>query len=638
MGRFAVLPETVQVRDKQTAQRVADLHMRQPVIAVDTETTGLLRPKDYAVIISTCFGHNRYAIWPEAFEYFAESLQDPAKKLIMWNANFDTWMLRNAGINIYKYTPNDVYRVIDTMIMHILEKDDRPHTLKFACRDYLGIEMVEFKAVFGKQMKKRPLHDVLLDPANRDVVANYAGLDAYATLGLFIELKKRLLQIPTRCDDFATMWDYFYQTEVPFTKVLYEAEREGVPLDTDMLISLAPEFEKEILKGYRWFIRETGKLTFNLNSGPQLASLFFDKLGYEPPSFTETGAPQITKGWLKRLKQEGCKYASTLLSVREAEKKLSTYVRAPLRFEHRGRIHPTFRQGGTATGRLSAKDPNLQNQPPFIRRAYIAPEGYLLCARDYDQLEMRILAHYTREPFLMDTIRADKDIHSSCASLMFGIQYEALMAAKAHDDAIDKAKRLGNSFVPLSSAEEELLGYRKTAKTLQFGLIYGMGPGKLAMTVNCSMEEAKQHVENYFDQFSKVKRYFETAIQDATEEFKTHTILGRHRQIPDLRSLLQTDIKAGERKVKNAPIQGSASEIAKMAMIKVHESRIIRASGAKMLVQIHDEILMKVPTELEYDNTFNNEFKSIMEHPLTYDLAVPLTTSGKYAETWYGTK
>ena len=644
MGKFAVLPPTVKVKTLDEAHE-ALVVLRGPaekpvrIIAIDTETTGLSRQTDYAVIMSISSGYNRFAIWPEAFEYFRDYLEDPELKLIMWNANFDTWMLANAGVDIYRHTERTQYRVIDAMVMHALAGDDRSHSLKQAAREYHGIQMVDFKTVFGKEMLKRPLHEILLDEKNEDVVANYAGLDSYATLLCFLSLQEELLAANTDVDLYPTLWDYFVETEIPFTRVLYECERNGIRLDTAALGEMAPIIDRQMITLLRWFTKMTGNPAFNPRASAQLIDLFFVKLKYEPPSYTETGQPQVAAGWLKRIAADGDIHARKLLQYKDLQKKLSTYITGLLKLvTKRGRLHTSYRQTGARTGRLSSSDPNLQNQPFYIRGAYITDPGYHLFARDYEQLEMRILAHFSGDPTLIDAILSGKDVHSTCAAKMFKVPYEDIMAARKRDNEIDVAKKAGKPYEKLTEYENKLLGHRKAAKAINFGLMYGMGAQKLSREVMVKVEVAKEYQKAYFAQFPRIKEYFIKAISAAYEVGSCSTILGRIRQVPGLWSVLHGDRASAERRVKNTPIQGTGADITKMAMIKIYEDDLITASGYLMLLNVHDEIVGLVPEALEGDKLFNDRFQELMEHPLPYDLVVPLATSGKYDSTWAETK
>ncbi len=325
-------------------------------MAVDTETTGIVRSVDYAVVISISTGFNRYVVFEEAFSYFKDLLENPSIFLIMWNANFDCWMLYKAGIDVYRLAERNAYRVIDAMVMHALAGDqDRPHGLKAATKEMLGINMIDFKVTFAADLRrKRPLREIFVDKANEEVVANYAGLDAYSTLRMFFILYKLLIRMPA-AENIGTLWDYFITTEVPFTRVLFTCELDGVAIDQDMIVSLAPQMERRINEIHGWFTRETGNILFNPRSGPQLADLFFNKLGLEPLSYTAGGQPQVSKKFLTKCAREDIQAAALLLEYRDLSKKLDTYIRGILRaVSGDGRLHTTFNQIGARTGRLSS--------------------------------------------------------------------------------------------------------------------------------------------------------------------------------------------------------------------------------------------------------------------------------------------
>ncbi len=245
-------------------------------------------------------------------------------------------------------------------------------------------------------------------------------------------------------------------------------------------------------------------------------------------------------------------------------------------------------------------------------------------ASDYAQLEMRILAHFSNDETLITSIREGLDVHSSTAAEMFKVPYEDIMAARAKDDNDEE----------LDNYDKELLKYRKGAKAINFGLMYGQGAGKLAATLGCTIDEARGLIRQYFSAFPNVTKYFKNAIGQAREDGFCSTILGRRRQVPGLRSNVGADIAQAERKVKNSPIQGTAADITKMAMVRIWEDDFIANAGAKMVIQVHDEIVFEVPDEYVDDKEFNDRIRDLMMHPFDFDLAVPLETSSKYGDNW----
>jgi len=626
MGMFSVLPEAISVNCVEDASRVVEHLSKRKVLAVDTETTGLSRTRDRAIILAISDGKDRYAVYPNCLPMFKDLLENPEVKLIAHNANFDQWMLLNCGIDLDRYTQRDHYRVYDTMVMHALIDDTLPHDLKSLSKSYLDIDMVPFKSVFGAQMRKRTLTELLLDPDNEEVVVNYAALDAFATYRLFLKLREEMLSMRLSEDmEYETLWHYYASTELPFTKVLWHVERAGVMIDKDELLRQAPEIEKKLLKIQKWFGRSMGQLYVNLNSNDQMASWFFGELGRSPESYTEKGKPQLNKAALSKWAKEGCKYATRLLEYRDLDKKLSTYISNLMGYIHvDDRIHASFNQTGARTGRLSSSDPNLQNQPPYIRSAYVPAKNNKLFAADYAQLEMRILAHFSKDPTLCSSIIDGLDVHSSTAAKMFKVSYEGITEARRKDDDGED----------ITEHEEYLLKCRKGAKAINFGLMYGQGAGALAGTLNCDINEARELIRQYFAAFPNVTKYFKTAISQAKNDGFCSTILGRRRQVPGINSYVKGDAAQAERKVKNSPIQGTAADITKMAMIKIWEDPLIAASGAKMVIQVHDEIVFEVPDEFINDKDFNDRIKDLMMHPFDFDLAVPLETSSKYGDNW----
>ena len=625
MGMFSLLPPFIKVfTPEDSAVALRELGPAK-ILAFDTETTGLSRTRDRAIILALSDGKSRYAIWPSAIPYFTELLEDPTKMLIAHNANYDCWMLRNVGINLYAKTPRTQYRVYDTMVMHALINDVAGHDLKSNTKNFLGIEMVPFSEVF--QLKKNrsvSLESLLLDPNNSAVVANYASLDAFATFRLFYALRD-IMKDMTNARVGGNLWDYYTDHELKFTKVLFELEKNGVLIDQDKLLELAPTLEQKMLETQKWFGRKMGKMYVNPSSNDQMGFLFFTMLKYTPISYTAGGAPQLNKPTLERWKRDGCPFSEKLLSYRELDKQLGTYVLNILEKVHSdGRIHASFNQTGARTGRLSSSNPNLQNQPPFIREAYVAKPGSRLLASDYAQLEMRILAHMSKDPTLCSAISDGLDVHTSTAATMFKVPYSDIV----------EARRKSDSGGAVSSVEQELLRHRKAAKAINFGLMYGQGAAKLADTLGCDKDEAKGLIKQYFKTFPKVTSYFKNAILEAKEAGYCTTVLGRRRLVPGLRGFSRMDISDGERKVKNSPIQGTAAEIAREAMIKIYEDKYVTSSGARMLVQVHDEVVLEVPEEFEHEPEFNNRLTELMAHPFDFDLAVPLETSSKYGDTW----
>ena len=621
MGRFRLIPRPEAVVDMDTALAAVEYLRTRPLLAVDTETTGLRRPVDRTIILAISDGVRRFAIWPEVALVFQDLLEDPEKTLIMHNANFDCWMLYNIGIHVYRKSPRDRYRVVDTMILHHVLNSEAGHGLKELAKLFLGIDMISFKKTFNTSSSSE-FEATFLDLNNVDTTAAYASLDAYATFHLYKKLRRELIQVPS---EFGTMWDYYTQYEMKLTKVLWYMELGGVRVDRDRLLAMAPVLESKLVEVQRWYAKNTGSLLINLNSPAQLNSIFFGKLKRKPVSFTDTGAPQLTAAILEAWADDGCEFSQQLLEYKETSKQLNTYVLGAMGLlTPESRIHTTFKQMVAKTGRLSSTDPNLQNQNPIIREAYVADEGGRLRASDYAQLEMRVLAHRSGDANLVNPIRAGKDLHSATAAVMFDIAYEAVHGAQLRKDAGDQKL----------AGDVELLGMRSGAKTINFGLLYGQGARKLAKTLGVPLKRAEELMSAYFKALPGVNAYLKEEIARARELGYCTTHLGRRRYLSGYQSLERGDVASAERKTKNTPIQGTAAELVGSAMIKLFESRVLMDYQVSQRIQVHDEVVFAMPAEVEHEPVVNRVIDDCMAHPFSKDLLVPLETSTKYGDNW----
>lgn len=637
MGKFTILPDTVVVRTREDAKHMLARLRKAKVLAVDTETTGLDYARDYAIIISISTGNDRYVIYQEAFRYVRDLLQDPKRLLVMHNAKFDLIMLLNAGIDTMKRTPRKRYRVIDTMVMHHMVDDDRPHSLKYATLELLGLRMKEFSEVFGEELKTRTLTEVLLDPSLEKTVAHYAGLDAWATFHVFVKLKRKLMAMVCRNKtniwrEMENQWDLYKKLELRFTRVLYECEKVGFPVREDLLLQFAAKYEDEIAQHRRKLVQLTRDPSFKPGSTKQIAAMLYDKLGYDCTEFTETGAPatgeKILKGFANT---ENCEFCKTILEFRAASKKLKTYVLAPLRMAHKGKVHPRYLQTGTATGRIAARDPNIMNQPMFIREAYWGGKDYILYSRDFSQVEIRIFAALSGDEKLKQSI-LNGDPHSAVAALMFGESYEDIYEAKRKDDADE----------PLTDADIRFLKLRKAAKALNFGLLYGMGIHKLARELGVALETAEEYMDLYFQAMPGAKQAQEEMIEFAEEMGYAETMFGSRRYLHGFMSILYKDLSASERQAKNTPVQGTAGKLAALSMISCYESELLHEHGVELLTQVHDELVWRIPRKVFFDKkiwpVLEQEIRDRMEKPEGFDLGVPLATTGRPGENWMEAK
>lgn len=407
------------------------------------------------------------------------------------------------------------------------------------------------------------------------------------------ELEKRLIEL--------NMIELYKKIEVPLISVLYEIELKGIVLDSAELERQAGEVNRQI-QSIEKEIFDYAKHEFNISSPKQLADVLFTEMGLKPIRKTKTGFSTDMEV-LNKLKSQH-PIVPLILEHRELFKLKTTYIEAlpPLVKEETGRIHTHFRQALTATGRLSSINPNLQNIPiktdrgRKIRKAFIAPKGKKIISADYSQIELRILAHITEDPALCSAFKKDLDIHKATASEIYS--------------------------VPIEKVTEEL---RRSAKAINFGLIYGQGSYTLSESLGISVAEASAIIKSYFARFEKVKRYMDSIVQLAHKQGYVETLLGRRRVIPELSSSRFQRKKWGERVAINMPIQGTASDLVKVAMIKLRDSLY-----TPLLLQIHDELLFECEESLLEEEI--GRIKEIMENVVKWE--VPLKVNIHVGQNW----
>ena len=564
-------------------------------VAFDTETTGLNWQNDEIVGFSFCFNENEAYYVPYKHSYLGVEKQVGIKsakkaierifqsKVIGHNIKFDlhfvTKLLQKEALPLYA----------DTIILAWLFNPEMPLSLDKLSKKFLSYSMISFKETVKKG---ESFANVELEKA-----CKYAAEDAYITYKLFFKLKELVkLQNPEILEEF-------FDVEVPFVTTLLEMEKAGIVLD----VAFMEEFKKEVSQKIALLSQKIYNLAgseFNINSTKQLGHILFDVLGLEVKKKTKTGYSTDEKV-LNALKEKH-PIIPYILEYREVHKLYSTYVEPLLKIVKRvkdHRIHTSFIHTGTATGRLSSKDPNLQNIPvktrlgQNIRRAFIAPKGKMLIGIDYSQIELRLLAHFSKDPNLLEAFREDKDIHFQTAVVLFG---EAAAKAKRH-----------------------------IAKTVNFGLLYGMGQKKLSETLGITTKEAKTIIEKYFKNFPTVKSYFTSIVELSKEQGYVETLLKRRRYF-DYENARPVVKAAYEREAVNTVFQGSASDLIKLSMNKI--AHIIKEEGleATMLLQIHDELIFEADAAKakQYGKLFQQTMEEIMP------LRVPLKTSLNIGKNW----
>lgn len=588
--------KTVLLTDVKELNTILNSLNADTIVAFDTETTGLDYYNDSLVGFSFCFNSEEAYYVPIAHFYLGVTEQisssDAAKaikkifasRVVGHNIKFDLHFVTRF-LNDYKL---DIFA--DSMILAWLINPEHAISLDKLADKYLNHTMVAFKDTVkkGESFASVELEDACM----------YAAEDAYITLRLYhLFVEKLSLQ------NAAHLIKEAQEVEFPFIKTLLKMEQEGIALNGSFLEKFLVEV-KESLAELTKKIYSLAGCEFNINSTQQLGVVLFENLGLSSGKKTKTGH-STNEQVLSSLK-DAHEIIPYLLEYREVYKLYSTYIEPLLKLsreDKESRIHTSFVQTGTATGRLSSKNPNLQNIPTRtklgtkIREAFVAPKGKKLIGIDYSQIELRLLAHFTNDIVLVDAFKSDKDIHRQTAVALFG--------------------------------EEEADAKRNIAKTVNFGLLYGMGQKKLSETLGITTKEAKEIIDKYFNSFPTVRAYFRSIVDNSKEFGYVETLLGRRRYF-DYENAAPMFRAAYERESVNSVFQGSASDLIKLSMNKIH--RVIEDEGlnAKMLLQIHDELIFEV-NEDEAE-VLGNRFKEIMQSIM--ELNIPLKASMNIGNNW----
>ena len=519
-------------------------------------------------------------------------LEDPTVPKTAQNAKYDLLVLRSAGVEMRGLE-------FDTMVAsYVLDPGRRSHGLDLLALEFLDHKLTSLEELCGRGKDLIPYDQVPLDCAR-----DYACEDADVTWRLRSIFEPQL--------DSLRLAPLFRDVEMPLVNVLAEMEWAGVAIDGAWFRTLKERFERERLRVEQEIYAEAGQ-EFNINSNPQLREILFDKLKLPVLKRTSTG-PSTDASVLQQLADEGHPLPALLMEYRELAKLESTYIDALPAYVHprTGRLHTSFSQTVAATGRLSSSDPNLQNIPirrelgRDIRRGFIPRRGWLLVAADYSQIELRLLAHLSDDPAFLQAFRSGGDIHRQTAALIFD--------------------------VPVESVTSEM---RARAKTINFATIYGQGPHALSRQLKITHAEAREFIDRYFERFSRVRAYLDSMVAFARAHGYVQTIFGRRRYIPELRDR-NFNIRAfGERTAANSPIQGSAADLIKIAMIRIDAALRARALNSRMLLQVHDELVFEVP------GPERDELRALVKHEMEHaaQLSVPLVVDLGEGSNWLETK
>ncbi|PKH01967.1 DNA polymerase I [Psychromonas sp. MB-3u-54] len=516
-------------------------------------------------------------------------LESDKFKKVGQNLKYDRSVLLNHGIELKGIK-------FDTMLeSYVLDSTGR-HDLDTLALKYLGHQCISFEEIAGKGKKQLPFNQISIIEA-----APYAAEDADLTLRLHLQLFEQL-------SAESKLLSVFNNIELPLLTVLSNVERGGVEIDSDLLTKQSAEIGKRLLELEALAYEEAGK-PFNLSSPKQLQTILYDELALPVLKKTPKGAPSTAEEVLQELALT-YPLPKLIIEHRGLSKLKSTYTdKLPKMVnEKTGRLHTSYQQAVTVTGRLSSTDPNLQNIPirsaegRRIRQAFIAQPGYKIVAADYSQIELRIMAHLSQDKGLLDAFSAGKDIHKATASEVFS--------------------------VPLDEVTTE---QRRSAKAINFGLIYGMSAFGLAKQLNIGRHEAQLYMDKYFNRYPGVLTYMEDTRSLANEKSYVETILGRRLQLPNIKSRNGMLKKAAERAAINAPMQGTAADIIKKAMIDMADWIAQKSPGSvQMLMQVHDELVFSIKEELV--ESYTKEIQAIMAKAA--DLDVPLIADAGVGDNW----
>jgi DNA polymerase-1 len=527
----------------------------------------------------------------EVLETLKPSLTDPSIPKVGHNLKYDAHVLSQHGVEI-------VGAVFDTMVASFLiDAGRRQYSLSALALQHLGHQMTPISDLIGKGKDQKSFSEVPVADA-----ATYSGDDARTTLRLSSLLRGEIEE--------AELEEVFERVEMPLVRVLMAMERAGVRVDIEMLRDMSAQFAYE-LEAIEAEIHQLAGERFNVNSTQQLGRILFEKLGLPPRRKTKTG--YSTDSSVLEALAAGTDHPlpRRILDYRLRAKLKSTYLdKLPAEVNPRtGRIHASFRQTGSATGRLASDGPNLQNIPirseegREIRKAFIPREpGYRLLAADYSQIELRIMAHLSGDSTLVSAFAEDRDVHTETAALLYG---QAL-------DAVDE-------------------NLRRAAKIVNFGVMYGMGPYGLSTRLGMSIGEARAFIEQYFATYPGVKTWIDDTLERARQEGYVTTMLGRRRYLPEIGSSQRQRREFAQRTAINAPIQGTAADMIKLAMVAITERLRRERFRAEMILQVHDELVFDVP-EGEVDAVRE---LVVEEMAGALELQVPVRVEAGIGQSWF---
>ncbi|MFJ2692455.1 DNA polymerase I [Pseudomonas sp. NPDC087336] len=551
------------------------------LFAFDTETTGIDAQQAQLVGLSFAVQANEAAYIPLTHSYIGVPeqldrdtvlralkpiLEDPNKLKVGQHAKFDMNILANCAIGGDQVNGITVSGVaFDTMLeSYVLNSTATRHDMDSLALKYLDHTTVSFQDIAGKGVKQLTFDQIALEQAGP-----YAAEDADITLRLHQALFEKLTAIPTLASVLTDI-------EMPLVPVLARIERQGAFVDAALLGVQSIELGDKMVALEREAFEIAGE-EFNLGSPKQLGVILYEKLGLPVLKKTAKGQPSTAEEVLAKLAEDDYRLPKVLMEYRSMSKLKSTYTdRLPEQINPRtGRIHTSYHQAVASTGRLSSSDPNLQNIPVRtaegrrIRQAFVAPKGYKLLAADYSQIELRIMAHLSRDEGLMNAFRNNLDVHTATAAEVFKVELNQVTSDQ-----------------------------RRSAKAINFGLIYGMGAQKLGKDIGVDTKTAKAYIDTYFARYPGVRQYMDRTRAQAADQGYVETFFGRRLYLPEINSNKPQERAAAERTAINAPMQGTAADIIKKAMVAVDDWLTSSGLDAKVILQVHDELVLEVREDL----------------------------------------
>ena len=591
------------ITTKKDLKKVIKEASKSDTVAIDTETTGLDYIDSELVGISISFNagegfyipikHNDESIIQLPLEDVINEvkplLENSDQKIIGQNIKFDKNILMKYGLKIASIKN-------DTMMMsYVLDASATRHNLDALASYYLGYKTSTYEDVAGKGAKQISFDDVPID-----IATNYAAEDADITLRLYEELSPKLKNIES-------LNKLNEEIEIPLIEVLSDMERNGAILNAKVLNAQSKDLEERIIRLENKAYKLAGE-EFNLGSTKQLREIFFDKLNYRVIKKTPGGQPSTDEKVLAELAEE-YELPKVLLEHRTLSKLKSTYTdKLPNQISSlSGKVHTSFHQAVTTTGRLSSSDPNLQNIPirtedgRRIRQAFEPSNGNKFISADYSQIELRVMAHLSKDPGLLSAFQEGEDVHSKTASEVFNVGIEDVSS-----------------------------DLRRNAKAINFGLIYGISAFGLGKQLGITRNLAAEYMAMYFEKYPGVKQYMESTKESASQNGYVETLFGRRLYLKEINANNALRRQASERAAINAPVQGTAADIMKIAMIRMYQALEKEKSEARIILQVHDELILDTP-EKEIDRVIELTTEAMKEATL---LDVPLEIDIGIGDNW----